>query len=224
MAEEIIKGVVIELDFAVINGAELLYNTTEKVLKDNDIAFNSRVEAQYLAGNNCQFALTKYFGDIKTKKTPQKAAKDINEAFVSALTSAVPNAVTASFLAFIKALSSKGVKVVIATRANIELLKSAFDSVLGENVSLYHETSQIYGSAKSDAWRRACASGDLRSNMSVAIAGSGYSVKGALVAGLGVLAVVNDRVAYQDFGGANDVVKTVNSKLADKVLSILKVS
>ena len=60
--------------------------------------------------------------------------------------------------------------------------------------------------------------------MSVAIVGSGYSVKGALLAGLGVLAVVNDRVAYQDFGGANDVVKTINSKLADKVLSILKVS
>lgn len=224
MAEETIKGVVIEFDFAVLNGAELLYNITEKVLMDNDIAFNSRVEAQYLTGNNYQSALTNYFSDIKTKKTAQKAAKDISEAFASALTSLVPNVVSASFIAFIKALSSKGVKVVIATRSNIELVKSAFDSVLDENVSLFHETSRIYGSAKSDAWRKACASNDLSSNMSVAIAGSGYSVKGALLAGLGVLAVVNDRVAYQDFGGANDVVKTINSKLADKVLSVLKVS
>jgi hypothetical protein len=114
--------------------------------------------------------------------------------------------------------------VVISTRADIDAVKSAFEDVLDENVSLYQESSQTYGSVKWDAWRRACASNKLRNFTTVAIAGSGYSVKSALVAGMGALAVVNDHVAYQDFGGADDVVKSIDSRLADKVLSILKVS
>ncbi len=224
MAGEIMKGVIIEFDFAAMNGAELLYGAAEKVLADNEIAFSPRIEAQYLAGGNCQGALTDYFNVVKTKKTPAKAAKDISEEFIKALTAAVPGAVTRSFVSFVKALSSKGVKVVIATRADIDAVKSVFEEVLDENVSLYQESSQTYGSVKWDAWRRACASNKLRNFTSVAIAGSGYSVKSALVAGMGALAVVNDHVAYQDFGGADDVVRSIDSKLADKVLSILKVS
>jgi len=223
MAVESRKGVIIEFDFAVMNGAKLLYDAAEKVLSDNDIAFNARVEAQYLAGGNCQGALTDYFNVVKTKKTPAKAAKDISEAFVKALTAAVPDALGASFVNFVKTLSAKGVKTVIATRADLETVKSAFACVVDENVSFFQETFQVYGSVKWDAWRRACASNKLYNFTSVALAGSGYSVKSALVAGLGVIAVLNDRVAYQDFGGADDVVETVDAKLADKVLSMLKV-
>lgn len=224
MAVEIRKGVVIEFDFAAMNGAELLYKATEKVLTDNDIAFGPRVEAQYLAGGNCQGALTDYFNVVKTKKTSAKAAKDIADLFGKSLAAAIPAAVGASFLNFVKALSSKGVKVVISTRADIEAVKGAFESVLGDDVTLYQETSQTYGSVKWDAWRRACAMNKLRNFTTVAIAGSGYSVKSALVAGMGAIAVVNDRVAYQDFGGADDVVEAVDEALAAKVLSILKVS
>lgn len=224
MAGENRKGVIVEFDFAAMNGAELLYNATAKVLADNDIAFNPRVEAQYLAGGNCQGALTEYFSVVKTKKTAAKAAKDINDAFVKSLVAAVPSAVSASFLDFVKALSAKGVKVVISTRADVEIVKEAFESVLGDDVILYQETSQAYGSVKWDAWRRACVSNNLRNCMSVAVAGSGYSVKSALVAGMGAVAVVNDRVAYQDFGGADEIVQKIDTKLADKVMSILKVS
>ena len=61
MAEEQKKGVIVEFDFAAMNGAELLYKTAETVLTEGEIPFDVRIEAQYLAGGNCLGGLTEYF-------------------------------------------------------------------------------------------------------------------------------------------------------------------
>ena len=135
----------------------------------------------------------------------------------------MPKAVGASFKNFVAALAAKGVKVVIATRANIEAVQSAFEGLLGDNVVLYHETATTYGSVKWDAWRRACAMNKLRNFSTIAVTGSGLGVKSALVAGMGSVAVINPHVAYQDFGGADEVVRELNSAAAKSVLEILRV-
>ena len=57
----------------------------------------------------------------------------------------------------------------------------------------------------------------------IAFTGSGYGVKSALIAGMGSVAVVNDHVAYQDFGGADAVVEDVSAASARKILEILHV-
>ena len=54
-----------------------------------------------------------------------------------------------------------------------------------------------------------------------AIAGSGFGVKTALVAGMRSIAVINDRVAYQDFGGASEIVDELSGKTAKKILAAL---
>ena len=56
----------------------------------------------------------------------------------------------------------------------------------------------------------------------IAVAGSGISVKSALLAGIGAVAVVNDRVAYQDFTGANAILSELSGTTARKVLSALR--
>ena len=223
MADEVKKGVIVEFDFAALNGAELLYRTTEALMKANDIPFDSRVEAQHLAGGNYQGGLAEYFAVIKTKKTPQKAAKDLADGFAAALAEAVPKAVTAAFRNFVKTLADKDVKVVIATRADLAAVSPAFEGMLGDNVVLYQEPSQTYGSVKWDAWRRAAVKNRLRNISTLVVTGSGYGVKSALVAGMGTVAVVNDRVAYQDFGGADEIVKTLDSAAARRILEIMRV-
>ena len=224
MAESIKKGVIVEFDFAAMDGAELLCSVTKRFLAALDkIPFDERVEAQYLAGGNYQGALAEYFSVVKTKKTAAKAAKDLSAAFEAALNEAVPKAVTASFKNFVSAIASKGVKVVIATRADIETVQPAFEGLLGDNVVLYHETAATYGSVKWDAWRRACAMNKLRNFSTIAVTGSGLGVKSALVAGMGSVAVLNPHVAYQDFGGADEVVRELNSAAAKAVLEILRV-
>ncbi len=224
MAEKLKRGVVIEFDFAVLDGADLLFATAQNLLASLEIPFDNVVEAQHLAGGNYQGGLAEYFGLIKTKKTPQKAAKDLSDAFVQALTQAVPAAVTPAFKAFVTALTEKGVKVVITTRADLEQVTPAFADILGENVALYQETSQCYGSVKWDAWRRALAMNKLRNYLSVGISGSGYGVKSALLAGMGAIGVVKAHTAYQDFGGADEVVQTVDPSLAATVCRILRIA
>ena len=224
MAESVKKGVVVEFDFAVIDGAELLFEVTKKFLADLDgIPFDVRAEAQYLAGGNYQGGLADYFAVVKTKKTAAKAAKDLSDAFGAALEQAVPAAAASpAFTKFVETLVARGVKVVIATRANLDRVRDAFAGVLGENVVLYQETSSVYGGVKWDAWRRACALNKLRNYATIAVTGSGYGVKAALLAGMGSVAVQPPHVAYQDFGGANEVVDVLDAAAAKVVLSVLR--
>ena len=63
----------------------------------------------------------------------------------------------------------------------------------------------------------------MRHLSTIAVTGSGFGVKSALVAGMGSMAVVNDRVAYQDFGGADDVVNELSGVTARRLLEILRV-
>ena len=216
------RGVVIEFDFAVLNGAELLFKTTKKFLKDLDkIALDDALEARYLAGRTCQDGLARLFAVVKTKKTAQKAARDLASAFAAVVTDAVPAAVTVQFRNFIKALTDAGIAVAIATRADIETVRSAFEPVLGERVILYHEESEAYGFPTWESWRRACMEMEMKHALVRAVAGSGFGVKAALVAGMRAVAVINDRVAYQDFGGAGEVVDELSGKTAKRLLAVL---
>lgn len=222
--KEIKKGVVIEFDFTAMDGAQLLFDVTKKFLSDLDaIPFDEIVEDRHLAGSNCQGGFAEYFPLVKTKKTAAKAAKDLLAAFAAALAGEVPKGVTPSFKNFVSALAAKGVKVVISTRANPDKVKAAFEGVLGDDVVLYQETSPTYGCVKWDGWRRACAANGLHNRATVAVTGSGFGVKSALLAGMGAFAVVHPHVAYQDFGGADDVVADLNAAAARTVLRMLRI-
>ena len=223
MAEIVKKGVIVEFDFAAMDGANLLFDVTKKFLAGLDnIPFDERIEAQHLAGGNYQGGLAEYFAVVKTKKLAAKAAKDLSAAFVSALNAAVPKSITQGFRKFVQAIAAKGVKVVICTRADVETVRPAFASLLGDDVVLFQETSSTYGSVKWDAWRRACAMNKLRNFSTIAVTGSGFGVKSALVAGMGSVAVTSPHVAYQDFGGADEVVSELNAAAAKTILEILR--
>ena len=98
---------------------------------------------------------------------------------------------------------------------------SAGEYKAGDSVVLYQETAPTYGCVKWDAWRRACVANKLRNTMAVAVTGSGYGVKSALIAGFPVMAIMHDHVAYQDFGGADVVADGFSAKLADEVMRML---
>ena len=220
------KGVIVEFDFAAMNGADLLFKTTKDFLAKLDgIPFDDVIEARHLAGCNYQGAFAEYFPLAKTKKTAAKAAKDLSEIWTATLNGAIPKCISQGFKNFVKTLSAKGVKVVIATRADITdaAVSAAFAPLLSPDVTLYHEESTTYGSVKWDVWRRACVANRLAPSLTLAVTGSGNGVKSALIAGMGSLAVTYQRTAYQDSSGADAVVKELNSDAAKTVLEILRV-
>ena len=214
------RGIVIEFDFAAMDGAELLFKTTKKFLKELDnIQFDEALEARSLAGRTYQEGLARLFAQAKTKKTAQKAARDLAAAFSVAVTKAAPEAIGQPLRNFVKALRDAGVTVAIATRADLEAVRPAFESAFGADIILYHEESDGYGFATWDAWRRACMAMEMKHAFVRSVTGSGFGVKAALLAGMKSVAVVRDHVAYQDFSGANKIVDELSGKTAKIILA-----
>ena len=215
------KGVVVEFDFAVLNGAEILFETASSILKGYGIALDSRLEALHLAGGNYQGALAELFAKVESSAEPAAVARELHAAFNAEVAAKSAAAVTPAFKNFIAALQEKGVKVVVATRGDAAALAEAIGN---PQVVVHAETSTTYGSCKWDAWKRACRLNGLHEMLTTAVTGSGFGVRAALVAGMSALGVSNKRVEWQDFGGADDVVDSIDAKAAGIVLKMLKVS
>lgn len=215
------RGVVVEFDFTALDGAQMLFDVAKKVLASKGVKLTVKLEAVHLVGGNYQGALKELFETLEVKADPAAVATELSEAFKTALTEKAAAAVTPGFKAFVQALTEKDLKVVIATRSDIEQLKPALSDLNAELVVPYAEPSNTYGNCKWDAWRRACNQNDLVNMLTVAVTGSGAGVKSALVSGMSALAVVHDHVAYQDFGGADDVVESFDASLAETVFRML---
>ena len=224
MAEEkkpLTRGVVIEFDFTAIDGGQLLFETAQKILAAKGVDLTIKLEAMHLSGGNYQGGLAELFRALDKKCDAAATARDLHDAFGKALTAKAVAAVTPGLKAFITALVEKGVKVVIATRSDLEVLRPAFEGFDPEKVVLYAEPSMSYGNGKWDAWRRACNQNGLVDVLTVGVTGSGKGVKSALVAGMSAIAILHDHVAYQDFGGADVVVDSFNAKLAEEAFRML---
>ena len=215
------KGVIVEFDFTVLDGANILFDTAKKLLKGCGIELNARLEAMHLAGGNYQGALAELLAKANGSGDPAALARELNAAFNGKIAEQAASAVTAAFKNFVKALLDKGVKVVVATRGDASALAAAIGD---DRVVVYAEPSSTYGSCKWDAWKRACRLNGMHEMLTAAVTGSGFGVKAALVAGMSALGVTNAHVAWQDFGGADDVVATLDKKAADAVLKMLKAS
>lgn len=225
MAEENQKsthGVILEFDFTVIDGAQMLFDITSKMMQDRGLDFNVKLEAMHLVGGNGQGGFAELFHALNSKHDPAKAARELGEAFSQSITEAYATAITPAFRQFVGKLLEKGVKVVVATRGDVEALKPLL-AEFGEGVVVYPEPSTTYGGGKWDAWRRVCAQNELIDVLTVAVAGSGHGVKSALIAGLGTLGVEHPHVSYQDFGGADYVVEKLDGGAADLILDMMHV-
>lgn len=218
------KGVIVDFDFAVANGAEILFNTATEFLQELDgIKLDASLEARYLSGNGYEDGFGRLFAEVKTKKTAPKAAREFAAAFSRQLTAAVPKAVGPAARNFIKALVEKGVKLVIVTRADLEAVRAALAFVPEGQLSFYQETSDCYGACRSDTWLRAAYDAQVKRPLARALAGSGFAVRSALRAGLGTAAAVSPHVAYQDFGGANVILDELSGKTAKRFLEALRI-
>ena len=215
------KGVIVEFDFTVLNGADLLFNTAKDLLKGYGVTLDTRLEAMHLAGGNYQGALSELFGSLDVSCDVPALARELHTTFNAKVAEVAPSAMTTAFRNFVRALLDNDVKVVLATRGNAPELAAAFGD---SRVIAHAETSTTYGNCKWDAWKRACRQNGLHEMLSTAVTGSGFGVKSALVAGMSALGVVNDHVAWQDFGGADYVVDSLDKKAADTVMKMLKVS
>ncbi len=222
--DKVMRGVIVELDYTAIDGASILFDLAKKQLAEDGIDLTIKLEALHLVGGNYQGAFAELFRALDKDLDAAAYARKLNDSFVEAVTAEVKKGLSSEFKAFVRTLADKGVKVVVATRANQEAAKEALAGLDENLVVPYTETAMTYGNGKWDAWHRAMHATGLYDVFTVGVTGSGAGVKAVLVAGMSALAVVNAHVAYQDFGGADAVSEKFDAKLAKEALRMLHIA
>ncbi len=222
IAAQLQRGVIVEFDFTVLSGHTFLLNICRTRLEKEGVKLDAMLMARSMVGRSFSSGLNALCNkQQKTIDVPAVIA-ECYEQYAAALKGALPG-VPAGFVDFVKALLGKGLKVVIVSRADSEAVRAVFSNVQSEKLVVMHDASNGFGFCSWDGWRRAARKNDLHERLCVAVAGSGYSVKGALTTGMGVMVKVNPATEYQDISGCDVHIGEFAAGLADEVVRILRV-
>ena len=221
-AAQLQRGVIVEFDFAVLSGHAFLLDICRTRLAKEGLKLDATLMARSMGGKSFSSGLNALCNrQQKTVDVPAVVA-ECYEQYGEALKGALAK-VPAGFVDFVKALLGKGMKVVVLSRADSEAVRAVFPAAHSEKLIVMHDTSNGFGFCSWDGWRRAARKNDLHERLCVAVAGSGYSVKGALTSGMGVMVKVNPQTEYQDVSGADVHLSEFSAGLADEVTRILRV-
>ena len=221
-AAQLQRGVIVEFDFAVLPGHAFLKDICSVRLEKEGLKPDAKLMARYMGGKSFSSGLNAMCNKLqKTLDVPAVIA-ECNGQFAEALKGALPK-VPAGFIAFVKALLAKEIKVVIVSRADSEAVRAAFADVQSDKLVVMHDLANSFGFCSWDGWRRAARKNDLHERLCVAVAGCGFSVKGALTSGMGVLVKDNAVTEYQDISGCDLKISEFSAGLVDDVTRILRV-
>jgi beta-phosphoglucomutase-like phosphatase (HAD superfamily) len=221
-AAQLQRGVIVEFDFAVLSGHAFLLDICRTRLAKEGVKLDATLMARSMGGKSFSSGLNALCNkQQKTIDVPAVIA-ECYEQYAEALKGALPK-VPAGFIDFVKTLLGKGMEVVIVSRADSEAVRAVFSAVQSDKLVIMHDVSNGFGFCSWDGWRRAARKNDLHERLCVAVAGSGYSVKGALTSGLGVMVKVNPQTEYQDVSGCDVHISEFSAGLADEVVRILRV-
>ena len=217
------RGVIIEFDFAVLPGHSLLLESCRERFAKEGIKMDEAILSRLMAGRTFSSGLNAFCAKRQTKIDVADVITTCYENFDSALQQALSKPLPVGFVDFVKALLAKDIKVVLVSRVASEAVQAIFAEINNSKFVAMQDASAGFGFYSWDGWRRAARKNDLRERLCVGVAGSGYSVKGALFAGMGVLAKANALVEYQDFSGCDVNIKAFAASLAEDVARILRI-
>ena len=216
------RGVIVEFDFAVLPGHRLLLDVCRTRLARDGIKLDERLMARMMNGKSFSSALNVLSKIVNKTIETSDVTSECYPLFEEALKNEAPK-IPAGFAAFVKALHAKGLKVVIVTRADAETVRQALSDLSGDGLAVAHDTASGFGFYSFDAWRRAVRNHGLLERLCVAVVGSGYSAKAAIVASMGVMARPNPLTEHQDFGGCDAVLDGFSAAAAEDVSRILQI-
>ena len=215
------RGVIVEFDFAVLNGHACLLDICRARLEKEDVKFDAMLMARSMNGRSFSYVINSICSKQgKTVEVPAVVA-DCNAAFAEKLSESLDK-IPASFLKFVKAATAKNMKVVIVTRLDAEAVQAALESVQSDLLVVLHDVPNGFGFNTWEGWRRAARKCNLHDRMCVAVAGSGYSMKGALNSGMFTVAKPNALTEHQDFGGSDISLTDFNTDILDDMTRFLR--
>ena len=215
------RGVIIEFDFAVLDGHAFLLDICRARLETEGVKVDASLVARSMGGRSFSFGLNALCTKQgKTVDVPTVVA-DCNAEFAERLTAALAN-VPQDFLKFVNAALAKGLRVVLVTRLESEAVLIAL-GIENERLTVLHDIPNGFGFSTWEGWRRAARKCNLYDRLCVAVAGCGYSVKGAINSGMFVFVKPNPLTEHQDFSGCDTVITDYTAALADDMTNLLRV-
>jgi phosphoglycolate phosphatase-like HAD superfamily hydrolase len=216
------KGLAIEWDFVALGGLPRAFDAARARLARASLDLTPVLFSRYLLGRPLEEGLARLVAAVGAKSKAVDAAPDIHAAFASSLEEAMPKP-RAEVVRFVKDMAARGLKIGLMTQIPEETAKpfvAALD--VGDAAVLLPEPATCVGGSGWDAWRRAPRKLQLADRMGVAIAVSADSARGALAAGLGVIALPDALTQHQDYTGADLVTERFTDEVSRVILELLR--
>ena len=219
-------GVVIELDYALLEGAGLLYGTMAGFLSsiDEKFEFDEIYQARYFSGKALGEAFAAYFKKYASRKNPLKAELKFRQTASSVFTNAIAGFTGDFFFEFCNYLAEKGIAVNLATCADVEsqAVKSFASRFSADLSRITHCSFDSYGGLTKAQFKNCVKAIGARPECVVAAVGSSSSAKNVLSYFSTPVVVSNGRLASQDFGGVRIFVDRLDAAAAKKIIEVLE--
>lgn len=219
--EEVLgKALFFELDNVAVKGRELVYDIVSGILEEKGVDFSRGLFCQYCLYQPIKVFVPEILAKLgRTRLSEDKLVAEIEEAVK--LTFVDGNIkLNAGIIDVIDGAIKDGASV-----GAISTFDEATADRLMEKLGLTEKGAEVLsnGSAhkhvpSSDAWLRLAKKMDVPATCCVAIASSARACKSALSAGMKCVVLTDKFTSFQDFGGADFVLDTIDK---DAVASIL---
>ncbi len=213
-----VKGLIIEWDFVALDGVSRLFKACAEVLKDSNVELTQALFASKLLGNNLASGLAAIAGVADGEPLAEK----VQEIYLSGLAD-VADSPRKEVLALAKDMMDRGLKICIVTELSADFVQPMLADIGLANAAVISDaTSTVCGFGHA-TWARVPHELKLAEQMGVALVASNASLKGAMAANLGTIAVPAAETSFQDFGGADYVADSFTGEIADAILATLRI-
>ncbi len=217
------RGVLVEFDYAVLSGHEMLLNVCTKRFEKEGVNADFKLLAKSLYGKTFASGFNDLFTKLEKTLDVPSLVTECQDTFTKRLEDGLKS-VSATFVPFIKALLEKNIRVAILSRLEPEQVKAVFGDFASDDLVFQRDTFSGFGFHNCDTLRRVTRKSGLYERLAMAIVASGNSAKNALTCGMSVMAKPNAFTEYQDFSGCDLMVDDFATDIIPEILPVLRLS
>lgn len=212
------RGLVVEWDYVALDGVSRLFKACAEVLKDSGVELSQPLFASKLLGSRLAAGLASIAG----VDDGEPLAEKVQEIYLTGLAEVVDSP-RKEILALAKDMAARGLKIGIVTELSADFVKPLVSGLGLAGAVVVSDTASSVCGFGHKTWARIPHELGLAEQAGVALVASGASLKGAMAANLGVIAIPAPETSFQDFGGADLVADAFTPAIAEAILAALRV-
>ena len=213
-----VKGLVVEWDFVALDGVSRLFKACAEVLRESGVELTQALFASKLLGGRLASGLAAIAGTGNGEALAEK----VQELYLTGLAEVVDSP-RKEVLALAKDMAARGLKIGVVTELSADFVQPLLSGIGLAGATVVSDTPSTVCGFGHKTWANALHELNLSEQTGVALVASDASLKGAMCANLGVVAIPAAETSFQDFGGADYVADSFTPAIAETILATLKI-